>query len=124
MSKSQVTQELLMDAVDLAQHDTHYSESRKFHACTGSSAIFLSLASGGAATVTVTQQCSMNNVDWYDPVDTTGTALGGVIAAQAVTTGVYIAFTPVLTEYIRFKVHEDNTAACTVTLKLYYRLEV
>jgi hypothetical protein len=121
MSRSQISQDILMSAEAIAQADTHYSLSRKFHSCTGSAAVFIISTAGS---VTITQQCSMDNVTWYDPVDTSGTALGGVRAALTVTAGVYVPFSPVLCEFIRFKVVEQNSAATAVTLKLLTRVEV
>jgi len=121
MPASQVTQELLMDTVSVAQAGTKYSNSRKFHQCTGAAVLWIKTTAGS---ITVSQQCSMDDVAWYDPVDTSDGALGVVRSALGVTTGVYVVFTPVLTEYIRFKVVEGNSAATVVTLKLSFRLEV
>ena len=119
MSRSQITRETLMDAVSV-ENETAYSNSRRFHQCTGSAVLFIISTAG---TLAISQQCSNNEVDWYDPVDTSGGALGVVKAAQTVTTGVYVVFTPVLSEFIRFKVIE-STASTSVSLTLSFRLEV
>jgi hypothetical protein len=124
MSRSQVTIETLMSVEEIAINDTHYTSSRKFHDCTGNAAILLTLTSSGHATATVTQQCSMDNVTWYEPITTAGAANTLVITAiDHEATPAYIIFDPVLAEYIRFKVHVD-TAIGFVTLQLAYRLEV
>lgn len=121
MSRSQISYEKLMDATAVLKAGTSYSNSRDFSDCTGSATLYISSTAGS---ITVSQQCSMNNSDWYDPIDTSAAALGVVRAAQTVTTGIYVAYTPVLAKYIRFKVVEGNVAATTVTLTLSYRLEV
>jgi hypothetical protein len=107
MSRSQISQELLMDAVTIAINDTHYTESRKFHDCIGDAALLITLTSAGAATTTIT-----------------GVALGAIITAVAVaSTPIYVVFTPIIAPYVRFVVHVD-TAIGIVTAKLSYRLEV
>lgn len=121
MSRSQITQEILMNAETVAKNGTSYTSSRKFADCTGNAALFIASTAGS---ITVTQQCSMDNITFYDPVDTAGSALGGVRATLTVTTGVYTAFTPVLAPWIRFKVVEGNVAETVVTVKLVHRLEV
>lgn len=126
MSRSQITQRTLMDAVTISSA-TKYSDSMKFHGCTGTAVMFIVSSAG---TLAISQQCSQDNVNWYNPFDTSTGALGIVVAAQTVTTavdggaaGVYRVFTPVLSEWIRFKVIE-STASTVVTLKLLFRQEV
>jgi hypothetical protein len=119
MSRSQITQRKLMDAVTV-DGATTYSSSRKFHNCAGDATLHIISTAG---TLAISQQCSMNDVDWYDPVNTSDSALGVVKAAQTVTTGVYVVFTPVISKFVRFKVVESS-ASTDVTLTLSYRLEV
>ncbi|MDP2366078.1 MAG: hypothetical protein Q8M94_20195, partial [Ignavibacteria bacterium] len=119
MSTSQITKKVLMNAVTISAA-TKYSDSMPFRQCAGS-AILLIISTAG--TLAISQQCSNDNVNWYNPVDTAGGALGVVKAAQTVTPGVYVVFTPVLSEWVRFKVIE-STAETVVTLTLSYRLEV
>ena len=121
MSRSQISQEKLMDAVSIAQAATAYSSSKTFHACTGSAAMFIVSTAGS---ITVSQQCSRDGTNWYDPVDAAGSALGVVATALTVTTGKYIAFSPVLSEFIRYKVVEGNVGATVVTITLLFRVEV
>lgn len=99
----------------VAQNATEYSEVMVFSQSTGEVAVLLVTTAGS---ITVSQQCSTNNKDWYDPVDATGAAVGVVTTAEGVTTGKWIVYTPVMSEYIRFKVVENNTAATTVTIKI------
>ncbi len=119
MSRSQITQRKLMDAVTVVG-GTKYSDSMKFHACTGSASVLIISTAG---TLAISQQCSNDNTNWYDPVDISGTALGIVKAAQTVTTGIMVSFTPALAEWIRFKVTE-STASTVVSLTLSFRTEV
>jgi hypothetical protein len=115
-----VSKEKLMDAVAVAQQDTHYSNSRKFHDCDGTACLLISSTAGS---ITVTQRCSPDNKTWYDPETASGAA-GAVEDTITVTTGRYLSFTPVLCDYIRFKVVEGNTAPTVVSLELAYRVEV
>jgi hypothetical protein len=65
-------------------------------------------------TVTITQQCSTDNVTWYDPVDKTGAALGAI--ATALATSAYIEFDPVVSKYVRLKY--APTGSGTITVKV------
>ena len=69
-----------------------------------------------AGSVTITQQCSVDNVFYYDPVDPDGTALGEVTTAETVTTGKYIIPDPVMAPFIRYKIVEGDVAATAVTI--------
>ena len=123
MSVSQIEIIKLMDAVECQKgtaNATKYSDSWNFRKCTGSASV---LVVSTAGTLAITQQCSADNVTWYNPVDISNGALGVVKAAQATTTGSYIVYTPVLTEWARFKVVE-STAKTYVTLILIERVEV
>jgi hypothetical protein len=125
MGRSIVSKEVLMNAVVVAKSDTHYSNSRKFHDCDGTATLKI-ICAGAASNITVTQQCSLDNVTWYDPTNEAG-AIGAVENAITVTAGRYLSFTPVLCDYIRFKVVQGDiggTNTATVTLELSYRVEV
>lgn len=69
-----------------------------------------------AGSVNVSQQCSIDNSTWYDPVDEDGVLLGVVASAQTVTTGKYIQYIPVLSKYIRYKIAEQDSSDTTVTM--------
>lgn len=101
-----------------ADNGTVYTDSKKFRSTTGF--ITILVTSSAAGSVTITQQCSKNNIDWYDPIDSDANALGQVIAAMGATT-YYIQCSPVLAPYIRYKVVEDGTLATAVTLDLIYQ---
>ena len=120
MSRSMVSKEVLMSAVTVAQNGTSYSNSRRFHDCDGTACLKIISTAGS---ITVTQQCSTDDITWYGP-ETAAGAAGAVEDTITVTTGRYLSFTPVLCDYIRFKVVEGNVAASVVTLELSYRVEV
>lgn len=98
---------------------TVYSDSINFSKCQGEATVWLSSTAGR---ITVTQQCSINDVDWYDPVDTAAAALGAVASLVTVTTGRYVSYTPVIAPFIRYKIVE-NLAATVVNLILIFREE-
>jgi len=119
MSRSIVSKEVLSSAQAVGKNATVYSNSRKFHDCDGTACLKIISTAGQ---ITVTQQCSTDNVTWYDPETAAGAA--GAVDKITVTTGRYLSFTPVLCDYIRFKIVEANVAATAVTLELVYRVEV
>ena len=110
----------LMNAQALDKAATGYSSSLIFDVAAGDATVLLSSTAGS---ITVTQQASIDNITWYDPVNTSGVAVGAVAAAFTVSTGTYISYTVVLAPYIRFKVVEGNVAATAITLNLIYRYE-
>ena len=104
----------------VARAATEYSESSSFRMTTDSASILVATTAGS---ITISQQCSMNNADWYDPYDASGNLLGTVATALTVTTGKWIAFNPAMAPYIRFKVVEGNVAATVVTINLMFQEE-
>lgn len=121
MSRSMVSKEKLMNAVAIDASGTAYSNARVFHDCDGTACLKVISTAGS---VTVTQQCSIDNkVTWFDPETASGAA-GAVEDAITVTTGRYLSFTPVLCDHIRFKVVATSAAATVVSLELAYRVEV
>jgi hypothetical protein len=110
-----IAREVLCSALTV-NNNTQYTSAAKFYTTSGYACV---LVVSTAGSITVTQQCSPNNVDWYDAVDSSGNALGAVVAAMTVGTK-YIQYSPVLCEYIRFKVVEGGTASTNVTLTLIY----
>jgi len=103
-----------------ADNGTVHSDSIRFEECAGDATVLLISTAGS---ITVSQQCSLDNVTWYDPVNASASALGTVGTAVTVTTGTYIAYTVVLAPFIRYKIVEDGTGATAVTIKLQYRFE-
>ena len=120
MSRSIVSKEVLANAKAVGKNATVYSNSRKFHDCDGTACLKIISTAGS---ITITQQCSIDDINWYDPTNESG-AIGAVENAITVTTGRYLSFTPILCDYIRFKIVEANVAATAVTLELSYRVEV
>lgn len=114
-----IRQEQLMTAEAVAQADTHYTSSIDFERCNGNATLLIVSTAGS---ITVTQQCSLDNSTWYDAVNTSGTAVGAVASALTVTTGTYVVYSPVLAPYIRFKVVENNSAPTVVSIKLNFQV--
>lgn len=110
---------VLMSALDILQAATAYSSSVLFDRCEGDVSI---LVVSTAGSITVIQQCSLDNVTYYSPVNASGTVIGTVCTALTVTTGTYIAYSPVLAPYVRFVVTENNSAATKVSLSFTFRV--
>ena len=131
MSVRQIAAQKLMDKAAVTQAGTSYSDVMVFERCTGIATVKLIATSAGSATITISQQCSLNydsnypaRATWYDPIDASAVALGVVGTAVAMTAGKYISYNPILTPYIRFKVVEGNTAAAVVSLTLFFQEEI
>jgi hypothetical protein len=118
--RSQISKVKLMDEVEV-DNTTLYTDSIRFSPCTGTAAVLIVSSAGQ---ITVTQQCSNNNADWYSPKDTAGDPLCVVATTLTVTTGIYISYTPALAKFVRFSVLEDGTAATNVSLTLLFKSEV
>ena len=120
MSRSIIEHKVLMSVRPIGKAGTIYSDSVYFGDCDGTACVKIISTAGS---ITVTQQCSIDNSTWYDPETASGAA-GAVEDTITVTTGRYISYTPVMTPFIRFKVVEGNVAASVVTLELVKRMEV
>jgi len=120
MSRSIVDHEVLMSVKSITKAGTAYSRSIPFDDCDGTACVKIISTAGS---ITVTQQCSIDDLTWYDPETSSG-AVGAVEDAITVTTGRYISYTPVMAPFIRYKVVEGNIATTVVTLELVKRLEV
>jgi hypothetical protein len=94
--------------------ETIYTDSTHFDHARGYAACLITISD--SASVTVTQQCSADNSTWYDPKDSSATALGAVAAAGTVAS-TYRYYTPVLCPFIRFKI--VGAVAGKVGLTLY-----
>lgn len=105
----------LASALAVAKNATVYSSKVSVDDLAGHVAIQIVSTAGS---VTITQQCSLDGTTFYDPTDTAGNALGQVVAAQTVTTGIYVIPDVVLAPYIRYKIVEGNVAATAVTINL------
>ena len=113
-----LAQEILRNAVSIVKAATEYSDSTKFRSTTGYSC--MKIVIGTTCSVVITQQCSTNNVVWYDPIDISATALGTVGTFKTAGT-YYVQFSPVMAPYIRFKLVEGDVAASAITLELVYQ---
>lgn len=104
--------------ISVSQSGTSYSEAIETKKSTGFSAMLITVA--GSGSVTITQQCSLDGVTFYDAVKYDGTAIGQVISSMLVGSK-YVQFAPVLAPFLRFKVVEDGISTATVTLKPAYQ---
>lgn len=121
MSTSILAIETMCTDLAVATSATGYSDSIDFSRCQGEAAILVTSLVGGA---TISQQCSKDNVTFYDPVVAAGTATGAVCTALAAAdTPRYITFSPVLCPYTRFKIIEDGTGDLVITLRFCFREE-
>lgn len=109
----------LYDAVTIAKNGTGYTSSIAVDFITGYAAVLVTTSAGS---ITITQQISDDNINWYDPVNSDGTALGAVGAAVTVGT-TYRVVSPVMGRFLRYKIVEGNVAETVVTLKLIYQEE-
>ena len=126
MSRSMISKEKLMNVVECMTGETPdittiYSNSRRFHDCTGTACLLITTTS--TAEIAVTQQCSTDNKNWYDP-ETAAAAAGVVDSSIVAASTVYMSYTPVLCDYIRFKVIAAEAVSNLVSLTLAYRVEV
>lgn len=105
----------LLENIVVSRNSTAYSNSHLF---TTVGFVHVILTSTGGS-LTITQQGSFDNENWYDAYDPYGTLLGVVCTAQTITAGKYIQFEPLLSKYVRFKVVENNVGNSTVNLAVY-----
>lgn len=103
----------------VARNTTVYSTPVDMKGYAGGQAGLLITTTAGS--LTVTQQSSMDGTNFYDAINAAGSALKAV--AGTVTASRWVAFTPVVSPWIRFKVVEGNVAETAVTLRLVYYAE-
>lgn len=82
-------------------NETVYTDSTNFQHARGYCGALITISNGGS--YVITQQCSVDNENWYNPVDDDNTALG-LVCTGAHTSTCYKYFSPVLAPFIRFKV--------------------
>lgn len=102
----------IIHSASVAQNATEYTDVVTSHRSTGDAAILIVSSAGS---ITVTQQCSLDNIKWYDPVNGAGSALGAVVATMTVGSK-YVVPSTVVAPFLRFKIVEGNVAATTVTI--------
>lgn len=104
--------------ISLAQAATGYTEVFDCRRITGQMAILLTI--GGAGTVTVTQQGSIDGKTWYSPVDADANADDEV--ANSVTVGTtFRPFSLKIARYVRFKCVEANVGTATVDIEVIFQ---
>lgn len=104
--------------VSLAQAATEFTEAVKMTRFSGECSALVKI--GGAGSVTITQQASVDGKTFYDLVDPDGTAVGEV--ANGATAGyTWRKWTVTAGMYIRFKCAEGNVGTATVDINLVYQ---
>ena len=124
MSRSRIAVIQLAKAMAIVKNTTVYTDSCKFNTAEGDVCVWIAHVSASGENLAISQQCSIDDRTWYDPVNATPAALGSVATAQAATAGVYISYTAVLAPYIRFKIVAANTNDTVLELKVIFREEV
>lgn len=110
--------EVLMAAgTTIAQNDSTYTSSFPFNKSTGEVALLV--VTTGNCTLAITQQCSEDNITWYDAVNGSMTAMGAAGSSTTATISNWIVPTLAPAPYIRFKVAEANAAAGTGKIIMY-----
>jgi len=102
----------------VAQNTTVYTNSFKWDKCSGDASVLFSSSAGD---VTVQQQCSIDGVNWFTPVNSAGTTVGTIGTNVLTTTGRYVSYSPVLAPLGRYAITENNTAATNVTLYVVFQ---
>ena len=79
---------------------TYYSDPLPVRRSNGYAALLVKSSSGSLA---ITQEVSIDGLNWYTPYDTDGNDLGVIASALTVTTGKWIVFNPQIGNYMRIK---------------------
>lgn len=103
---------ILTSSNAVANGATEYTDSCNIRFAQGHMAALVVL--GAASNVTITQQCSLDNTNWYDPVDISGNALG--VVYTTLLASAYIYFSPILAVYMRFKIVAAADSVVTMTV--------
>ena len=114
--------EVLADGAASAGSDTTYTSSMKFDTSTGDVALKVDMV--GAKTWTVTQQCSKDDHNWYDPTDGNETAIGAVCSTTTTAVSKWIVPTLAPAPYIRFKVVSGTAGATTYSISVIFSEDI
>lgn len=117
---SGLVQERVMNAISVGQSGTKYSDSVLTRISKGYQAARILTTAGS---ITANLQVSIDNANWYTPVDISGNTIGTICTALTVNTstkGTYIEFSSVVAPYCRIMVVENNSAPTVVTIDLIF----
>lgn len=78
---------------------TYYSDPLEIRSCKGYAALLVTTSAGSLA---ITQELSLDGINFYTPYDTSGNDLGSIYAALTVGSK-WIDFGPKIARYMRFK---------------------
>ena len=76
--------------------------------------ILLQVAAGVTGAFTISQQCSVDGANFFDPTNATAIAQGVVMTGRMTATATWLIYTSLNAPYLRYKV--VSTPAATVTL--------
>ena len=110
----------LMDAVAV-DNATVNSSSINLERIGSGGAVAVRFISSAAGSLTVTQQCSHNDIDWYTPKDKSNVAISPIVpAATGADSGRWIVFDISFAPFVRFQCVEAGTLATNVTIDFYF----
>jgi len=113
-----IHRETLFETASVTQNTTVYTNSFKWDKCSGDASVLFSSSAGD---ITVQQQCSIDNRNWYTPVNSAGTTVGTIATNATVTAGTYVSYSPVLAPFGRYMITENNSAATNVLLYVVFQ---
>lgn len=101
----------------IAQNATVFTPGVRSNYWNGYITALITLSAGS---VTISQQCSPDNSNWFDPVDSNNSSLSSIVTAMSVNTaGRYVQFAPTLAQYSRLKIVELNVGSATLNMSIY-----
>ena len=78
----------------------------------------------GSSSYTITQQCSDDNLHWYDPTDGNESAIGAVASTTTTAVSAWIVPTLAPAPYIRFKIVNGTAGAQTVSIVAFFSEDI
>ena len=111
----------LMSAVAVS-NATVNSDSLEISLASVAGVSAIRFVSSAAGSLTVYQQCSLDNRTFYNPKDRTGATISPVVpAGTGLDTGSWIVFDIALAPYIRFSCIEAGTLSTNVTIDFIFQ---
>jgi len=104
----------------MTQASTQYTEAMVERSFRGQCAALVQVkVTSVAPSLTIYQQCSVDDINWYTPTDSAGTSVGEVVGSST-STGAYRAWSVIIAPFIRFRCVENNAGAGVVTITLVF----
>ena len=115
VSAGELIKNRLMSVESISNGNTNYSTSvrTKRRGVDYSGGLLISFTNFTSSTaVNITQQCSLDNTNFYTPVNRTGSSVG--LMGNGVATSSYLQVTPIPAEYTRFAVTASGDTIVTL----------